>query len=179
MVACLDLQSVACHFSSPKGIGKGRYRLLRCPDIGPTSNVTWTTLMIHRTWVFHLRMRSQGWQSRLVCPEGSQCDHLVHPLLPGVKALFPAPEGEPTGDPVPAPQPSLPEGYVKIGPDEVVIRKGILRGIKRGAELALRGSLPVNFSAGSATAGDVPFWLDPQSEDDVYCSLCQEGSLKS
>ena len=47
-------------------------------------------------------------------------------------APSPAPEGEPTGDPVPAPQPSLPEGYVKIGPDEVVIRKGILRGIKRG-----------------------------------------------
>ena len=73
------------------------------------------------------------------------------------RALLPAPEGEPTGDPVPAPQPSLPEGYVKIGPDEVVIRKGILRGIKRGAELALKGGLPASFSAGSATAGDVPF----------------------
>ena len=90
------------------------------------------------------------------------------------RALLPAPEGEPTGDPVPAPQPSLPEGYVKIGPDEVVIRKGILRGIKRGAELALKGGLPASFSAGSATAGDVPFRLDPRGEDDVYCSLCRK-----
>ena len=76
------------------------------------------------------------------------------------KAPSPAPEGEPSGDPTPTPQPSLPEGCVKLGPDEVVIRKGILRGIKRGAELALKGSLPANFSAGSATAGDVPFhWI--------------------
>ena len=95
--------------------------------------------------------------------------------LPGVpsssrgKAPSPAPEGEPSGDPTPTPQPSLPEGCVKLGPDEVVIHKGILRGIKRGAELALRGSLPANFSAGSATAGDVPFQLDPQSKDDIYC----------
>ena len=77
------------------------------------------------------------------------------------KAPSPTPEGEPTGDPASAPQPSLPEGWVKLGPDEVVICKGILRGIKRGAELALRGNLPANFSAGSATAGDVPFQLDP------------------
>ena len=73
------------------------------------------------------------------------------------KAPSPAPEGEPSSDPAPTPQPSLPEGCVKLGPDKVVIRKGILRGIKRGAELALRGNLPANFSAGSATAGDVPF----------------------
>ena len=90
------------------------------------------------------------------------------------KAPSPTPEGEPTGDPAPAPQPSLPEGCVKLGPDEVVICKGILRGIKRGAELALRGNLPANFSAGSATAGDVPFQLDPRSEDDVYCPLCRK-----
>ena len=90
------------------------------------------------------------------------------------KAPSPTPEGEPTGDPAPAPQPSLPEGCVKLGSDEVVIHKGILRGIKRGAELALRGNLPANFSAGSATAGDVPFQLDPRSDDDVYCPLCRK-----
>ena len=90
------------------------------------------------------------------------------------KAPSPVPEGESTSNPAPTSQSSLPEGYVKLGPDEVVIRKGILRGIKRGAELALRGSLPANFSAGSATAGDVPFQLDPQSEDDVYCPLCKK-----
>ena len=90
------------------------------------------------------------------------------------KAPSPAPEGEPTGDPASAPQPSLPEGWVKLGLDEVVIRKGILRGIKRGADLALRGNLPANFSAGSATAGDVPFQLDPRSKDDVYCTLCRK-----
>ena len=48
------------------------------------------------------------------------------------KAPSPAPEGEPSGDPAPTPQPSIPEGCVKLGPDEVVIHKGILRGIKRG-----------------------------------------------
>ena len=90
------------------------------------------------------------------------------------KAPSPIPEGEPSGDPTPTPQPSLPEGCVKLGPDEVVICKGILRGIKRGAELALKGSLPANFSAGSATAGDVPFQLDPQGKDDVYCPLCKK-----
>ena len=90
------------------------------------------------------------------------------------KAPSSAPEGEPSGDPAPTPQPSLPEGCVKLGPDEVVICKGILRGIKRGAELALRGNLPANFSAGSATAGDVPFQLDPRSKDDVYCPLCKK-----
>ena len=90
------------------------------------------------------------------------------------KAPSPAPEGEPSGDPAPTPQPSIPEGCVKLGPDEVVIHKGILRGIKREAELALRGNLPANFSAGSATAGDVPFQLDPRSEEDVYCPLCKK-----
>ena len=90
------------------------------------------------------------------------------------KAPSSAPVGEPTGNPAPAPQPSLPEGCVKLGLDEVVICKGILRGIKRGAELALRGNLPANFSAGLATAGDVPFQLDPRSEDDVYCPLCKK-----
>ena len=37
------------------------------------------------------------------------------------KAPSPVPEDEPAGDPAPALQPSLPEGCVKLGPDEVVI----------------------------------------------------------
>ena len=35
--------------------------------------------------------------------------------------------------------PGVPEGYVKLAGDEVVIKKVVLRGIKRGAELALKG----------------------------------------
>ena len=46
-----------------------------------------------------------------------------------------------------------PAGFVRLGPDEVVV----LCDIKRGARLALKGKLPASFSAGSASARDVPF----------------------
>ena len=45
-----------------------------------------------------------------------------------------------------------PAGFVRLGPDEVVIKKAVLRGIKRGAELALEGRVPATFSMG-ASAG--------------------------
>ena len=55
-----------------------------------------------------------------------------------------------------------PAGFVRLGPDEVVIRKAVLHGIKRGVELALKGKLPASFSAGSASAGTC--LLLPQSQ---------------
>ena len=47
-----------------------------------------------------------------------------------------------------------PVGFVRLGPDEVVIKKAVLQGIKRGAKLALEDHVPASFSMG-ASAGDV------------------------
>ena len=55
------------------------------------------------------------------------------PGRPSATAGTAGPSDPPTGPPV---------GFVKLGPDEVVISKGVLWGIKRGAELALKGTLP-------------------------------------
>ena len=67
-----------------------------------------------------------------------------------------------------------PSGFVRLGPDEVVIRKAVLCGIKRGAELALKGKLPASFSAGSASAGDVPFAVPKPGKDEVHCTFCRK-----
>ena len=67
-----------------------------------------------------------------------------------------------------------PAGFVRLGPDEVVIRKAVLRGIKRGAKLALKGKLPASFSAGSASAGDVPFAVPKPGKDEVHCTFCRK-----
>ena len=66
-----------------------------------------------------------------------------------------------------------PAGFVRLGPDEVVIRKAVLCGIKRGAELALKGKLPASFSAGSASAGDMPFAVPKPGKDEVHCTFCR------
>ena len=58
-----------------------------------------------------------------------------------------------------------PASFVRLGPDEVVIRKAVLCGIKRGAELALKDKLPASFSAGSTSAGDVPFAVPKPGKD--------------
>ena len=62
-----------------------------------------------------------------------------------------------------------PEGFVKLGPDKIVINKGVLRSIKRGAELALKGNLPSSFTSTTATSGDMPFKI-PQPP--AHCALC-------
>ena len=67
-----------------------------------------------------------------------------------------------------------PAGFVRLGPDEVVIRKAALHGIKRGAKLALQGKLPTSFSAGSASAGDVPFAVPKLGKDEVHCTFCRK-----
>ena len=67
-----------------------------------------------------------------------------------------------------------PAGFVRLGPDEVVIRKAVLHGIKRGTKLALKGKLPASFSAGSASAGDVPFAVPKPGKDEVHCTFCRK-----
>ena len=57
--------------------------------------------------------------------------------------------------------PGMPEGCVKLAGDEVVIKKAVLRGIKRGAELALKGQAPASFSLG-------------QAPHQVHCDICHK-----
>ena len=53
---------------------------------------------------------------------------------------LPADDQAPSGSSGPSGEP--PASFVRLGPDEVVIRKSLLCGIKRGAELALQGKMP-------------------------------------
>ena len=70
--------------------------------------------------------------------------------------------------------PGVPEGYVKLAGDEVVIKKVVLRGIKRGAELALKGQAPASFLLGQAMAGDLPFEVPAPAPHQVYCDICRK-----
>ena len=65
-----------------------------------------------------------------------------------------------------------PEGFMKLGPDEIVINKGVLRSIKRGAELALKGNLPSSFASTTATSGDTPFEIPQPAKHAVHCVMC-------
>ena len=65
-----------------------------------------------------------------------------------------------------------PEGFVKLGPDEIVINKGVLRSIKRGAELGLKGNLPSSFASTTATSGDMPFEIPQPAKHTVHCDMC-------
>ena len=86
------------------------------------------------------------------------------PYSQGRAATPPAEDRTPsTGTSGPSGEPSA--GFVRLGPDEVVIKKVVLHGIKTGAELALKGHLPASFSVGSASAGDVPFAIPKPSKD--------------
>ena len=78
----------------------------------------------------------------------------------------------PTGTSGPSGEP--PASFVMLGPDEVVIKKAVLHGIKRGAKLALKGHLPTSFSVGPASAGDVPFAIPKPSKDEVHCTFCRK-----
>ena len=63
---------------------------------------------------------------------------------------------------------------MKLGPNEVVISKGVLWGIKRGAELALKGTLPASFSSATASAGDLPFDVSQLLKHAVHCTFCRK-----
>ena len=81
---------------------------------------------------------------------------------------------QPTRPAMPPGDPSVPEGCVKLASDEVVIKKAVLRGIKRGAELALKGQAPASFSLGQATAGDIPFEVPTLAPHQVHCNICRK-----
>ena len=68
----------------------------------------------------------------------------------------------------------LPEGYVKLAKDEVIIKKAVLHGIKQGAELALKGQVLATFSPGAATAGGIPFKVPDPAPHQVYCDICKK-----
>ena len=80
---------------------------------------------------------------------------------------------QPTRPAMPPGDPSVPKGSVKLASDEVVIKKAVLRGIKRGAELALKGQAPASFSLGQATAGDIPFEVPTPAPHQVHCDICR------
>ena len=95
---------------------------------------------------------------------------LSRPSLGGSSAA-PGTAG-PAGPPGPPTKPQV--GFVKLGPNEVVISKDVLRGIKRGAELALKGTLPASFSSVTATAGDLPFDVPQPPKHAVHCTICRK-----
>ena len=66
------------------------------------------------------------------------------------------------------------EGFVMLGPYEIVINKGVLRSIKRGAELSLKGNLPSSFASTTATSGDMPFKIPQPAKHTVHCDMCQK-----
>ena len=70
--------------------------------------------------------------------------------------------------------PGMPECCVKLAGDEVVIKKAVLRGIKRGSELALKGQAPASFSLDQAMAGDLPFEVPVPAPHQVHCDICRK-----
>ena len=80
----------------------------------------------------------------------------------------------PTRPATPPGEPCVPESYVKLASDEVIIKKAVLRGIKRGAELALKGQAPASFSLGQAMAQDIPFEVPAPAPHQVHCDICRK-----
>ena len=70
--------------------------------------------------------------------------------------------------------PNVPEGCVKLSDDKVVIKKAVLRGIKRGAELALKGQAPASCSLGQETSADLPFEVPMLAPHQVHCDICRK-----
>ena len=98
---------------------------------------------------------------------------VLPPYSQGRAATPPAEDRAPsTGTLGPSGEPLA--GFVRLGPDEVVIKKAVLRGIKMGAELTLESHLPTAFSVGSASAGDVSFAIPKPSKDEVHCTFCRK-----
>ena len=108
-----------------------------------------------------------AWQITVSHPERS-----VSPSYSQGRAASP-----PADDQAPSTSTSGPLGepsasFVRLGPNEVVIRKVVLCGIKRSAKLALQGKLPSSFSAVSASAGDISFAVPKQGK--VHCTFCRK-----
>ena len=103
------------------------------------------------------------------CPERS-----VSPSYSQSRATSPPADDQAPSTSTSGPSGECPAGFVRLGPDEVVIRKVVLHGIKRGAELALKGKLPASFSAGSSSARDVPFVVPKPGKDEVHYAFCRK-----
>ena len=102
--------------------------------------------------------------------------HPVRSVLPPYsqgRAVSPPSEDRTPSSSTSGPSGEPPAGFVRLGPDEVVFKKAVLRGIKRGAELALKGRVPTTFSMG-ASAGDVPFAIPKPSKNEVHCTFCRK-----
>ena len=91
---------------------------------------------------------------------------------PGGPSGAPGKPSATTGSAGPASTP--PEGFVKLGPDQIVINKGVLQSIKRGADLALKGKLPTSFASSTATSGDLPFKVPQPPKHATHCDLCRK-----
>ena len=81
---------------------------------------------------------------------------------------------QPTRPAMPPGEPSVPEGCVRLASNEVVIKKAVLRGIKRGAEPVLKGQAPASFSLGQATAEDIPFEVPRLAPHQIHCDICRK-----
>ena len=97
----------------------------------------------------------------------------VSPSYSQGRAVSPPAEDRTPSSGTSGPSGEPPAGFVRLGPDEIVIKKAVLRGIKRGAELALKGCVPPSFSMG-ASAGDVPFAIPKPSRNEVHCTFCRK-----
>ena len=104
----------------------------------------------------------------------SHPDRFVSPPYSQGRAATPPAEDRAPSTGTSGPSGEPPAGFMRLGPDEVVIKKVVLCGIKRGTKLALEGHLPAAFSVGPASAGDVPFAIPKPSKDEVHCTFCRK-----
>ena len=100
-------------------------------------------------------------------------DRSVSPPYSQGRAVSPPAEDRTPSSGTSGPSGVPPAGFVRLGSDDVVIKKAVLWGIKRGAELALEGRVPATFSMG-ASAGDVPFAIPKLSKNEVHCTFCRK-----
>ena len=104
----------------------------------------------------------------------SHPDRSVSPPYSQGRVVTPPAEDRAPSTGTSGPSGEPPASFVRLGPDEVVIKKAVLHGIKRGAELVLEGHMPTAFSMGLASAGDVPFAIPKPSKHEVHCTFCRK-----
>ena len=75
----------------------------------------------------------------------SHPERSVSPSYSQGRAASPPADDQAPSTSTSGPSDEPPASFVRLGPDEVVIRKAVLHGIKRGAKLALKGKLPPSF----------------------------------
>ena len=159
---------VACIFSLSERSCQRRYHLLGCPHV--------------RMSAYKLRYLDDsgdppdvGLSSKDEATGMEEVMGVAHRVaLPRPSPASAPSASQPTRPAMPPGEPSVPEGYVKLASNEVVIKKAVLRGIKRGAELALKGQAPASFSLGQVTAGDIPFEVPTLAPHQAHCDICRK-----